>query len=125
MATWRWINKQVLIALHNESLAVHGGATGLRDEGLLDSALNRAQNLAHYAEPDYADLAAAYAVGLCKNHPFVDGNKRAAFLSVGLFFGINGYKLQATQVDATLVVLAVASGELDEANFAKWLRNNT
>jgi len=119
---FRWIDKRLLITLHDESLALHGGASGIRDEGLLDSALNRAVNL---AMPDFAELAAAYGVGLAKNHAFVDGNKRAAFLSVGLFLGLNGYKLKATQVDATLTKLAVAAGEIDEANFAAWIRQNS
>jgi death-on-curing protein len=121
---FRWIDKQLLVTLHDESLALHGGASGIRDEGLLDSALNRAVNLVMYGSPDFAELAAAYGVGLAKNHAFVDGNKRAAFLSGGLFLGLNGYKLKATQVDATLTMLAVAAGEIDEQNFAAWIRKN-
>ncbi len=124
MAVWRWADKQLLLTLHDESLSLHGGATGMRDEGLLDSALNRAPNIAMYGEPDYADLAAAYGVGIAKNHPFVDGNKRTAFLSIGLFLSLNGMRLKATQVDATLTMLAVASGEMDEVAFADWLRAN-
>jgi death-on-curing protein len=124
MRQFRWIDKRLLITLHDESLALHGGASGIRDGGLLDSALNRAVNLAMYGSPDVAELAAAYGVGLAKNHAFVDGNKRAAFLSVGLFLGLNGYKLKATQVDATLTMLAVAAGEIDEATFAGWIRQN-
>lgn len=124
MSQFRWIDKQLLVTLHDESLALHGGASGIRDEGLLDSALNRAVNLAMYGNPDFAELAAAYGVGLAKNHTFVDGNKRAAFLSLGLFLGLNGYKLKATQVDATLTILAVAAGEIDEQNFAGWIRKN-
>jgi len=124
MTQFRWIDKQLLVTLHDESLALHGGASGIRDEGLLDSALNRAANLAMYGSPDFAELAAAYGVGLAKNHAFVDGNKRAAFLSVGLFLGLNGYKLKATQVDATLTMLAVAAGEMDEQSFAGWIRKN-
>ena len=104
MSQWRWVDKQLLIMLHDESLAMHGGASGVRDEGLLDSALNRAPNLAMYGAPDIAELAAAYGVGLAKNHAFVDGNKRVAFLSVGLLLGVNGYKLNASQVDATLTM---------------------
>ncbi|MFM9835775.1 MAG: type II toxin-antitoxin system death-on-curing family toxin [Methylophilaceae bacterium] len=122
---WRWLDKGLLVTLHDESLAMHGGASGIRDVALLDSALSRAPNLAHYGEPDYADLAAAYGVGLAKNHAFVDGNKRAAFLSVGLFLALNGLRLSATQVDATLTMLAIASGDMDEATFANWIRNNT
>ena len=125
MQQWRWIDKQLLIMLHDESLTLHGGASGIRDEGLLDSALSRALNLAKYEEPDFADLAAAYAVGLAKNHPFVDGNKRVAFLALGLFLGLNGYKLIATQVDATLIIQAIAGGQLLETEFAEWVRTNS
>jgi death-on-curing protein len=122
MQKWQWINKQLLVMLHDESLLLHGGASGIRDEGLLDSALNRAVNLALYGEPDFADLAAAYTIGLAKNHAFVDGNKRVAFLAVGLFLGLNAYKLTATQTDATQTLLAVASGEIQETSFAQWIR---
>ncbi len=125
MQVWHWIDKRLLVTLHDESLTMHGGASGIRDEGLFDSALNRAANLAMYGKPDFAELAAAYGVGLAKNHAFVDGNKRVAFLSVGLFLGLNGYKLKATQVDATLVMLAVASGEMNEVDFANWIRTNS
>lgn len=121
---WRWVEKRLLLVLHDESLAMHGGLSGIRDEGLLDSALARPEHLAVYGEPDIADLAASYGVGLAKNHPFVDGNKRAAFLAVGLFLLINGRKLTASQVDATLTMLAVAAGDMDEAAFAEWIRCN-
>jgi death-on-curing protein len=121
---WRWVPRLALELLHDESLAEHGGAVGLRDEGLLESALARPQNLAAYGEPDLAALAASYGVGLAKNHAFVDGNKRAALLAVGLFVGLNGFRLEATQFEATSTMLAVASGELDEATFAAWLREH-
>jgi death-on-curing protein len=126
MTGWRWINRQALLLLHAESLAEHGGAVGMRDSGLLDSALARAKNLAAYSEDtlDVAALAAAYGAGISQNHPFVDGNKRAAFLSVGLFLRLNGYRLVARQADATVVVLALAAGEIDEAEFAAWLRQH-
>ncbi|MGH8803902.1 MAG: type II toxin-antitoxin system death-on-curing family toxin [Polaromonas sp.] len=120
--TWRWINKQALLLLHGESLAEHGGGEGLRDEGLLDSALARPLNLVAYGEPDAAALAASYAMGVAKNHPFVDGNKRAAFLTVGMFLYLNGYRLSATQAEATVTVLALAAGEITEEQFAAWLR---
>ena len=123
--SWRWIDKRLLLILHDESLAEHGGAGGLRDEGLLDSALARPLNLLVYGEPDTADLAAAYGVGLAKNHAFVDGNKRAAFLSVGLFLALNGYRLNAAQADATLTVMSLAAGDIDEAEFARWIRANS
>ena len=125
MKNWKWVNRSVLLLLHDESLAEHGGAPGLRDEGLLDSALSRAVNLSLYEAPDFAQLAAAYGVGLAKNHAFVDGNKRAAFLAVGLFLGANGYRLKATQVDATLTMLDVAAGAIDEATFAQWIRTHS
>ena len=126
--SWRWISKQALVLLHDESLATHGGRQGMRDEGLLDSALMRPQNIVAYADadnpPDAAALAASYGVGLAKNNPFVDGNKRAAFLAVGLFLYLNGLRLQATQTDATLTMLAVAAGDITEEAFAAWLREH-
>jgi death-on-curing protein len=124
MSAWNWIDRQVLLLLHDESLAEHGGASGLRDAGLLDSALARPLNLSLYEEPDVAGLAAAYGVGLAKNHAFVDGNKRAAFLAVGLFLAINGHRLHASQVDATLTMLSVAAGDIEEAAFADWIRQH-
>lgn len=126
--SWRWISKQALVLLHGESLATHGGREGMRDEGLLESALMRPQNIMAYADadnpPDAAALAASYGVGLAKNHPFVDGNKRAAVLAVGLFLYLNGLRLQATQTDATLTMLAVAAGDITEEAFAAWLREH-
>ncbi|MHB1668481.1 MAG: type II toxin-antitoxin system death-on-curing family toxin [Thiomonas sp.] len=119
---WRFIDRHALLLLHDESLAEHGGAPGLRDEGLFDSALARPLNLVAYGEPDLAALAAAYGVGLAKNHAFVDGNKRAAFLAVGLFLALNGQRLVTTQADATLIMRAVASGDLPEDDFAAWIR---
>ena len=121
---WRWVDRRALVLLHADSLAEHGGAPGLRDEGLLESALARPLNLASYGEPDVAELAACYGVGLAKNHAFVDGNKRAAFLAMGLFLALNGRRLVASQADATLTMLSVAAGTLDEAALADWLRRN-
>ena len=123
--SWVWINRAALELLHGESLREHGGAAGLRDEGLLESALARPPNLAHYGEPDVFDLAASYGVALAKNHPFVDGNKRAAFLSIGLFLYLNGRRLTATQAEATLTMLSVAAGNIDEPALAQWLREHT
>ena len=120
-----WINRQALLLLHGESLVLHGGAPGIRDAGLLESALMRPENLAAYGQPDVFDCAAAYAFGLAKNHPFIDGNKRAAFLACGLFLHLNGRRLTATQADATLTMLALAASGLDEAAFAAWLRAHT
>lgn len=121
---WRWIDRDVLLTLHDESLAEHGGGVGIRDEGLFDSALARPLNTVAYGAPDIAELAASYGFRLAKNHPFVDGNKRAAFLAVGLFLYLNGYRLTATQADATRAVLALAAGEINEAHFAQWIRDH-
>ena len=119
----RWISKRALLLLHDESLAEHGGASGIRDEGLLESALMRPENMLAYEDQrDLATLAAAYAYGLAKNHPFIDGNKRAAFLGAGLFLALNGHRLVAAQADATLQVLALAASEITETAFANWLR---
>ena len=123
--SWRWLDKSALLMLHGESLADHGGASGIRDEGLFDSALARPLNLLAYGSPDYAELAAAYGVGLAKNHPFIDGNKRIAFIAAALFLGLNGYRLIASQVDAADTMLAVAAGEMDEATFAEWIRRQS
>ena len=120
-----WIDRRALLLLHGESLFLHGGAPGLRDEGLLDSALARPENLAAYGQPDVFDCAAAYAFGLAKNHPFIDGNKRAAFLGAGMFLRLNGFRLTATQHEATLTMLALAASDITEAAYADWLRNHT
>lgn len=125
MSDWHWVDQHALLLLHEESLAEHGGASGLRDQGLLESALARPQNLVAYGDPDVSELAAAYGFGLAKNHAFVDGNKRAAFLAVGLFLALNGRRLAASQADAMLMMLDVAAGAIDEAAFAGWIREHS
>jgi death on curing protein len=112
--------------LHSETLAEHGGLPGVRDYGLLESALARPQHL-HIYEPssDLARLAAAYGFGLARNHPFNDGNERAAFLAIGLFLGINGWEFEADPVGAIAVILRLAEGNLSEAELAAWIRSNT
>lgn len=120
---WRWVQRAALELLHDESLAEHGGAPGLRHEGLLESALARPENLAHYGKPDVFQLAACYGVALAKNHAFVDGNKRVAFLAIGLFLALNGRRLVASQSEATLTMLGVAAGTVDEPALADWLRS--
>ncbi len=120
--TWVWLDRQVVLAVHDEQLAEHGGATGIRDIGLLESALARPLNLVAYGEPDVAALAAAYGVGIASNHPFVDGNKRTAFVAVELFLALNGHALQADDVACVLAMLAVAASDLDETAFATWIR---
>jgi death-on-curing protein len=120
-----WISKKALLLLHEESLAEFGGARGLRDEGLLESALARPQNAhAYNPESTIAALAAAYGFGLAKNHPFIDGNKRAAFLSIGLFLALNGYALKADQVEAIQTILGLASGAVTEEELAAWIERN-
>lgn len=121
---WRWLDAAVLRAVHEEQLAEHGGAPGTRDEGLFESALARPQQLAHYGEPDAADLAASYAFGIARNHPFVDGNKRTAFVALELFLALNGFALQASDEACVLTMLALAAGELDEAVLAAWIRQH-
>jgi death on curing protein len=121
----RWLSKKALLLLHEESLAEFGGARGMREEGLLEAALARPQNAYAYKPgTTIAELAASYAFGLARNHAFVDGNKRAAFLSIGLFLGINGYRLRADQVDAIQTMFAVASGDLNEEGLASWVARN-
>ncbi len=125
MSDWIWLDRAVLIAAHDEQLAEHGGAEGFRDEGLFDSALARPLNLAAYESPDACALAASYAVGLAKNHPFVDGNKRIAFIAMELFLWLNGLELVVSDAECVLVTLSVASSEWDEATLATWLREHT
>ena len=120
-----WLDRAVIIAVHGAQLAEHGGSGGVRDAGLLDSALARAENLAAYGQPDMADLAAAYGFGIARNHPFIDGNKRTAFVAAELFLTLNGYTLQADDADCVLTVLALAAGELEEAAFAAWIRERS
>ena len=118
-----WIDARAILFLHDESLAMFGGARGLRDPGLFDSALMRPVNQHLYKpDSDIAELAAAYAFGLAKNHPFVDGNKRTAFLALGLFVALNGWRLATTQLDAIETMLSLATGTLDESDLANWIR---
>jgi death-on-curing protein len=122
--TWVWIDPSVILAVHEEQLAEHGGGAGVRDAGLMESALAKPVNLAAYGDPDVADLAAAYGFGLARNHPFVDGNKRTAFVAVELFLVLNGWLLVASDADCVLTMLAVAAGDIDEPTFAAWLRDH-
>ncbi len=122
--SWRWITKRALLLLHAESLAEHGGGTGMRDEGLLDSALTRPLNLVACGSPDFAALAASYGVGFAKNSPFASENNWAALLATGLFLYFNGYKLTASQADTTITMLGVAAGDITEEAFAAWLRQH-
>jgi death-on-curing protein len=122
----KWVLRRALELLHDESIAEHAGGTGLRDSGLLDSALARPQNLYLYENvTDPFRLAAAYAFGIAKNHPFVDGNKRAALIAAGLFLRVNGLRLNADKAEAALVVFDLAASEITELQFAEWLRRNS
>ena len=123
MTSPRWVGKTALMLLHAETLAEHGGPEGVRDEGLLDSAVARPLNLhADEGVEDLARLAAAYATGIAHNHPFTDGNKRAAFLALGLFLALNGWRLTANKVEATRVMFALAAGEVSEDDLTEWIR---
>jgi death-on-curing protein len=122
---WRWLMEGVASAIHDELIAEHGGSVGGRDAGLLSSALARAQNQAAYGEPSVFDPAAAYAFGIIRNHPFVDGNKRTGFLAAYVFLDLNGWELTATEADAVAAVMALAAGEMDEAGFSGWIRANS
>lgn len=123
--TFNWIEESVVWAIHEAQLAEHGGSTGVRDAGLLASALARPANLVAYGAPDMADCAAAYGFGISRNHPFIDGNKRTAFVCMELFLAMNDHVLDASDVDCVLTMLAVAAGDMDEPALAAWLRANT
>lgn len=118
----RWVSAEVVLAVQEELLARFGGIEGLRDEGLLDSALNRPQHLFHYAKPSLFELAAEYAFGIVKNHPFLDGNKRAGFMTAYIFLGANGQKLKAPEDDAVVHTLALAAGEIGAEEYVAWLK---
>jgi death-on-curing protein len=116
-----WLSVDLLLDIHAEQLSVFGGPPGLRDRGLLESALDRPRNKFAYGEGDIVALAAAYAYGVARNHPFVDGNKRAAFAAMGVFLGLNDFRFLAPPAQATAAILMLASGEWTEEQFAGWL----
>ena len=123
MSEPKWLNELSIVLLHAESLAEHGGSEGLRDRGLLESALARARNLYSYeGVTDITRLAAAYGFGIARNHPFIDGNKRVAFLSIGLFLARNGYSLKADVANATQMIFRAAAGDLAEEELAAWIQ---
>ena len=124
MTQWVWLASDVVVAIHEAQLAEHGGSAGTRDAGLLESALARPRHLDAYGRPDAADLAAAYGFGLARNHPFVDGNKRTAFVAVELFVASNGYRLTADDAACVLTMLGLAAGDIGEATFAAWIREH-
>jgi len=120
-----WLSRQAIEIIHDEQLAEHGGAGGIRDAGLLESALARPRNLFAYGEGDFCALAAAYAAGIVRNHPFVDGNKRTGFLAAYAFLDVNGLDLIAADAEAVVMTLGLASGEMPEQGFTAWLRDHT
>jgi len=120
-----WILRDTALALPERLLAEFGGSSGVRDRGLLDSALARPENLLAYGKPSVFELAAAYAFGLVKNHPFIDGNKRTGFATAVLFLELNRQRVQASEADAVIQTLALAAGATDEAAYAAWLKANT
>ena len=122
MPDWRWIDRSFVIAAHSEQIKAHGGGQGMRDEGLLESALARAQNLDGHGEPDVADLAAAYAFGVARNHPFVDGNKRTALVIADTFLIDNGFILLANDAELVVLFQHLAAGEVSEIELADWFR---
>ena len=120
----RWLDITIVLDVHAEQLALFGGADGIRDLGLLESGLARPINKFGYGESDLAALAAAYAFGIARNHPFVDGNKRAAFASIIVFLGLNGFDFDVPPEQATAMILALAAGEVSEDSLARWIRDN-
>ena len=123
--TYLWLRRDAVLAIHEVQLAEHGGLAGLRDAGLLDAALARPQQLVAYSQPvpDVASLAAAYGFSLVRSHPFVDGNKRTAFVAVELFLALQGYTLLAEDADCVRTMVALAADDLDESTFADWVRS--
>ena len=122
----RWLTRRMLDAIHADQIRQHGGSPGVRDGGLIDSALARPRNrLAYEEHADLAELAASYAAGLARNHGYIDGNKRVAFMALYVFLGLNGKRLVADEADVVQVMLRVATGEMDEQHLASWLRSHT
>lgn len=121
---WVWLSDKLLLLVHEEQLAEHGGPGGVRDPSLLASALGRPQHRALYESPDAASLAASYAFGIARNHPFVDGNKRTAFVAMEVFLDLNGFELTADDEGCVLKMLGLAAGDIDELAFAQWIRDH-
>lgn len=122
MTEWRWISEALILAIHDEQLAEHGGRGGLRDRGLLQSALARPINRANYGNPDACDLATAYAFGIVRDHPFIDGNKRTAFVAAAVFLLDNGYEIDLDDESIVHVMFDVSAGSMSEAELSAWLR---
>jgi len=125
MSEPRWLDTAIVIDVHAEQLALFGGSDGIRDLGLLESALARPINKFAYGESDLAVLAAAYAFGIARNHPFVDGNKRAAFASIIVLLGLNGIDFDVPPQEATVMMVGLGAGEIDEEGMARWIADST
>jgi death-on-curing protein len=121
---WSWLSIELVRAAHEEQLVEHGGPPGVRDEGLLASALARPRNRSMYESPDVAELAASYAFGIARNHPFIDGNKRTAFVAMEVFLDLNGWELAASDEACVLTMLALAAGQVEEGALAQWVRDH-
>jgi death on curing protein len=119
-----WLTHQIIEAVHDEQLAAHGGAGGLRDEGLLESALARARNKWAYEQAELAELAASYAFGIARNHPFIDGNKPTSLLALYTFLGLNEIDFIVSEAEAAAMILSLAAGEVSEDGLARWIRDN-
>lgn len=119
-----WLGRALILAIHDEQIAEHGGAAGLRDSGLLDSALARPLNRAGYGDPDIAELAALCALAIARNHPFIDGNKRTAYVAMETFLDLNGFRFPVSDVEATITTLTMAAGDLPDADFIAWVRRH-
>lgn len=119
-----WLTRPIIEAIHDEQLAIHGGASGLRDAGMLESALDRPRNKWSYEQAELPELAAAYAYGMARNHPFVDGNKRTSLLALYTFLGINGIDFDVPEAEAATMILSLAAGEVSEKSLARWIRDN-
>lgn len=120
-----WLSRQLILAIHDEQLTEHGGAVGVRDDGLLDSALARPLNRAGYREPDSAELAAVCSIGIARNHPFLDGSKRTAYVALETFLALNGCAFPVSDAEAVVVMLVMATGEMPDDEFIAWVRGNT
>ena len=119
-----WLTPVMVVAIHDEQLAIHGGSGGLRDAALLESALDRPRNKWAYEQAGLPELAAAYGYGIAKNHPFVDGNKRTSLLAIYTFLGLNAVDFRVPEVEAAAMIISLAAGEISEENLARWLRDN-
>jgi death-on-curing protein len=121
---FEWLTMPLVLAIHDEQLVAHGGSAGVRDIALLESALNRPLNKWNYENAELAELAAAYAYGIARNHPFVDGNKRTSLLAMYTFLGVNGIDFVVSEADAATMILSLAAGEVSEESLARWIRDN-